>query len=129
MNGRATGEFEVDLTPQEAAAELGRLTIAKRFTGDLQATSAGEMLSVQGGVAGSAGYVAMERVTGTLEGREGGFVLLHRGLMDRGVPTLDILVVPDSGTGALAGLTGTMTIDRTGGTHQYTFEYTLSGVF
>lgn len=128
---QANGPFDVKLTPQPAApgiepANLGRMTIDKQFHGDLQATSLGEMLSAMGQVQGSAGYVAIERVTGTLHGRQGSFVLQHYGIMDRGAPQLTITVVPDSGTDALAGLRGTMQIQIEDGKHSYVFDYTLS---
>ena len=127
---QANGPFDVKLTPQPAApgiepANLGRMTIDKQFHGDLQATSLGEMLSAMGQVQGSAGYVAIERVTGTLHGRQGSFVLQHYGIMDRGAPQLTITVVPDSGTDALAGLRGTMQIQIEDGKHSYVFDYTL----
>lgn len=126
----ATGPFDVTLTPQPAddyadGKSLARLTIDKQFHGDLEATSKGQMLSAMGGVQGSAGYVAIERVTGTLGGRRGTFVLQHDGMMNRGAPTLVITVVPDSGTDELTGVAGTMTIDITNGKHTYTFDYTL----
>ncbi|OYT91632.1 MAG: hypothetical protein CFE43_12705 [Burkholderiales bacterium PBB3] len=125
-----TGNFEVKLTPQPAAegiepANLGRLTLDKRFSGDLSAHSLGEMLSAGTEVKGSAGYVAIERVTGTLCGKSGSFVLMHTGVMHRGQPQLQVQVVPDSGTDALQGLTGTMGIQITNGQHLYTFEFTL----
>jgi hypothetical protein len=125
-----SGEFEVTLTPQSTDADphgstLARLAIDKQFRGALEARSKGEMLSAATQTKGSAGYVAIERVTGALEGREGTFVLQHTGVMDRGAPSLTITVVPDSGTGALAGLVGTMTIDITGGKHHYAMTYTL----
>ena len=127
----ASGEFEVDLGPQplhDAAADsgLGRMSIDKRFLGDLEATSRGEMLSFRSGVEGSAGYVAIERVSGTLHGRRGTFVLQHSGTMDRGQPGLSVTVVPDSGTGELEGLSGTMTIEIVEGRHLYGFEYALA---
>ena len=125
---KASGTFEVKLAPQtpaHAGAAIGRLSIDKTFLGDLQATSKGEMLAVQTGTTGSAGYVAMERVTGTLAGRTGTFVLQHSGTMTRGEPRLDVNVVPDSGTGELEGLTGRMTIDTRDGKHFYAFDYTL----
>lgn len=125
MTTRATGTFQVQLAPQETAAPLGRLSIDKQFQGDLQGTSKGEMLAVQTGVQGSAGYVAMEVVTGTLAGRSGTFALQHSGTMDRGAPTLSVTVVPDSGTGELAGITGRMDIIIEGGKHSYEFDYTL----
>jgi len=127
---QANGPFEVKLTPQPAApgiesANLGRMTIDKQFQGDLEATSLGEMLSAMGQVQGSAGYVAIERVTGSLHGKQGSFVLQHYGIMDRGAPQMTITVVPDSGTDALAGLSGSMQIQIEDGKHSYTFDYSL----
>jgi hypothetical protein len=104
---------------------LGRLALDKQFHGDLEATSKGQMLAAGTEVKGSAGYVAMERVTGTLHGRSGTFALQHSGIMNRGVPQLMITVVPDSGTGQLTGLTGTMTINIVDEKHSYEFEYDL----
>jgi hypothetical protein len=131
MNRHATGTFEVKLTPQPmkdnaAGAMLGRRSIDKQFHGDLEATSKGEMLSAATEVKGSAGYVAIEYVTGTLHGRSGTFILQHCGIMARGVPELIVKVVPDSGTGELTGLAGSMSIAISGGKHSYTFEYTLT---
>lgn len=125
---QASGPFEVKLVPQSAAsgieqANLGRQTINKQFHGDLEATSLGEMLSAMGNVQGSAGYVAIERVTGTLHGKRGSFVLQHTGTMNRGVPQLSITVVPDSGTDELTGLTGSMQIQIEQGRHAYIFDY------
>ena len=127
---RATGTFEVKLTPQPAdqyadGTAVARLTIDKTFTGALQATSNGQMLSAMGGVKGSAGYVAIERVSGTLAGRRGSFVLQHSGTMDRGAASLSVSVVPDSGSDELAGLAGTMQIKIEGGLHSYEFSYTV----
>lgn len=125
---RASGAFDVKLTPQATEDDaLGRMSLDKQFHGDLEATSKGEMLSAMGGVQGSAGYVAIEKVTGTLKGRSGTFVLQHSGTMTRGTPQLTITVVPDSGTGQLEGLAGTMTIEIADGKHSYGFEYTLPG--
>lgn len=121
----ASGSFEVNLKPDPAGAEFGRMTIDKQFHGDLEGTSKGEMLSAFGTVKGSAAYVAIERVTATLHGRSGTFVLHHRGLMDRGQQTLTVDVVPDSGTGELEGLTGTMKIIIAEGKHSYEFDYAL----
>ena len=127
----ASGSFEVKLTPQKPdnkeaeSANLGRMSIDKKFSGDLEATSQGEMLSAMTEVKGSAGYVAMERVSGTLQGRKGTFVLQHSGTMTRGVPEMSVTVVPDSGTGELAGLAGKMTIKIDAGKHFYEFDYTL----
>lgn len=130
MTTRATGPFDVKLAPQPlsdvaAATGLARMSLDKVFHGDLDATSQGEMLSAMGGVKGSAAYVALERVTGTLHGLTGSFALQHTGVMDRGTPSLVVNVVPDSGTGALAGLTGTMSIHVDGRAHSYVFDYTL----
>jgi hypothetical protein len=124
---RATGTFQVTLAPQETAAPLGRMSIDKTFSGDLQGTSKGEMLAFRSAVDGSAGYVAMEQVNGTLAGRTGTFVLMHTGVMDRGAPGLTITVVPDSGTGGLEGITGRMNIIIEGGQHSYELDYTLPG--
>jgi hypothetical protein len=129
VTGHASGTFEVNLTPRVAEdgadASLGRMSIDKQFHGDLEGTSKGQMLSAMGSVKGSAGYVALERVTGTLKGRSGSFVLQHSGTMTRGAPQLSVTVVPDSGTGQLAGLAGTLTIKIDEGKHSYEFEYTL----
>ena len=113
MTQHASGTFDVKLTPQPAEGEspaVGRMSIDKQFHGDLEGTSKGQMLAAMTGVKGSAGYVAIEQVTGTLHGRSGAFVLQHSGTMTRGAPQLIVSVVPDSGTGELAGLAGTMTI-------------------
>ena len=124
----AEGEFSVKLDPLLAyntteGANLGRMSIDKLFQGDLDAASQGEMLSAMGTVKGSAGYVAIERVSGTLHGRRGSFVLQHNATMTRGAPFLNIIVVPDTGTEELVGLTGTMSITITGGQHFYRFDY------
>ena len=123
----ATGPFDVKLTPQDDKVDptLARLIIGKQFHGDLEATSKGMMLSAGTAVKGSAGYVAIELVTGALHGRTGTFVLQHSATMNRGVPSLSITVVPDSGTGQLTGLTGTMNIIIAEGKHSYDFSYTL----
>jgi hypothetical protein len=124
----ATGPFEVKLAPQDDKTGdplLARMTIDKQFHGDLEATSKGQMLSAGTAVKGSAGYVAMEKVTGTLHGHTGTFVLQHNATMNRGTPQLSITVVPDSGTGDLAGITGKMNIIIADGKHSYDFEYTL----
>ena len=126
MTKHAKGTFEVKLTPQAAEggdASVGRMTIDKQFHGDLDGTSKGQMLAVGTAVKGSAGYVAMEKVTGALSGRSGSFVLQHTGTMDRGVPTLSVTVVPDSGTEELVGLTGKLNIIIADGKHSYEFEY------
>ena len=123
----AAGPFEVKLTPQPPGedAVLGRLTLDKTFHGDLEATSKGQMLAFSSSVKGSAGYVAMEQVAGTLQGRHGTFVLQHSGTMTRGNGQLAVSVVPDSGTDELKNLSGTMRIDIAGGKHSYVFEYTI----
>ena len=127
---RASGTFEVKVSPQATDDKgdplLGRMSLDKQFHGDLDATSKGEMLSAGTNVKGSAGYVAIERVGGTLQGRKGSFVLQHSGTMTRGVPQLSISVVPDSGTGQLTGLTGKMNINIVDGKHFYDFEYALA---
>ncbi len=130
MTKRASGTFEVKLSPQSPddkseASSIGRMLLDKQFHGDLEAVSKGQMLAHGTATQGSAGYVALEQVSGTLGGRAGTFVLQHSGLMDRGKPQLTITVVPDSGTGQLAGLTGKMDIQIEGGKHSYVFEYTL----
>ena len=129
MTSHASGTFDVKLTPQAAEdgdAGLGRMTIDKQFHGDLEGTSKGFMLSSAATVVkGSGGYVAMEKVTGTLKGRTGSFVLQHSGTMTRGTPLLSVTVVPDTGTGQLEGITGTVTIKIDQGKHSYEFDYTL----
>jgi hypothetical protein len=130
MTFHASGSFEVKLGPlspynTDDGGKLGRLSIDKQFHGDLEATSKGEMLSAGTDVKGSAGYVAIERVTGRLSGRDGSFVLQHNATMTRGEPYLNIVVVPDSGSGELAGLTGTMAIIIADGRHSYKFDYDL----
>jgi Protein of unknown function (DUF3224) len=131
-SSRATGTFSVKLTPQPAddyadGATLARLTIDKQFQGDLTGVSKGQMLSASTPVKGSAGYVAIELVTGSLAGRSGTFVFQHSGTMNRGAPTLVLTVVPDSGTGELTGLTGSLAIEIANGQHSYHFSYALPG--
>ena len=131
MTTHASGTFDVKITPQKPdnkeaeSANLSRMSIDKQFQGDLAGTSKGEMMAASTEVKGSAVYVALERVTGTLRGRTGTFVLQHSGVMTRGTPHLTITVVPDSGTGQLVGLTGKMMINIDNGKHSYEFEYTL----
>lgn len=131
MTHHAAGAFEPTLTPAPLADEhadktLGRMTLSKTFHGTLEATSRGEMLTAMTATKGSAGYVAIEQVTGILAGRSGTFTLQHSGIMDRGAPALTVTVVPDSATGALIGLTGTMTITiAPDGKHTYDLAYTL----
>jgi hypothetical protein len=119
------GTFQIVMTPQDSFGGLKRMQMAKSFEGPLQASSEGEMLGAMGSADGSAGYVAMERVTGVLEGRAGSFVLQHSGMLNRGTPSLTVTVVPDTGTEELAGLSGTMEIEAEGDTHIYRFTYTL----
>jgi hypothetical protein len=131
MPAHATGPFEVKLVPQDDKIDptLGRMTIDKVFHGDLEGTSKGQMLTASTDVNGSAGYVAIERVTGTLRTsagpRTGTFALQHLGTLTRGTPQLSVTVVPDSGTGQLVGLTGKFDIRIADGKHSYDFEYML----
>jgi hypothetical protein len=131
VTGHASGTFEVKMTPQTPedkteGATFSRTSIDKQFHGDLEGTSKVEMLSAMTNVKGSGAYVAIERVSGTLQGRSGTFVLQHSGTMTRGTPELTITVVPDSGTGQLVGLEGKMSIKIADGKHSYEFEYTLA---
>jgi hypothetical protein len=127
----ANGTFGVKLNPQKPdnreaeSAKLGRMSIDKQFYGDLEASSEGEMLSLLTDVEGSAGYVAIERVRGRLDGRSGSFALQHSGTMMRGTPQMSVTVVPDSGTDQLVGLAGAMTIKIDDGKHFYEFDFTL----
>jgi len=127
---RIRGTFEVKLTPQPAESQvgdptIGRMAIDKQFHGDLEGTSKGQMLAAGTDVKGSAGYVAIERVAAALDGRKGTFALQHSGTMTRGDGRLTITVIPDSGTGELAGISGTMTIEIADGKHFYSFDYSL----
>ncbi len=128
---KITGKFDAVLNPLDShhqgidGINLGRMSIDKTFNGDLDATSKGEMLSAMTPVEGSAGYVALEQVKGTLGGRTGSFVLQHFGMMDKGTDSLTLKVVPDSGTNQLIGLTGDMTIDVVDSQHYYKFDYEL----
>ena len=131
MTTPARGPFEVTMNVQSSddpggVSALARMSLDKRFHGDLEATSKGEMLSAGSSVKGSAGYVAIERVSGSLHGRTGTFVLQHSGSMNRGQPELTITVVPDSGTGELTGLAGRMSIQIIDKKHFYELEYTLA---
>ena len=130
MNKIAKGTFVVKLLPltvegQAEGTKLGRMSIDKTISGDLVATSVGQMLSAMSEFKGSAGYVAIERVDGTLNGRKGTFVLQHSGTMNRGAPSLSVAVVPDSGTGELVGLIGDFKINIAEGKHSYEFSYSL----
>jgi len=127
----ARGTFDVKMTPQKPEdgvgdPGIGRMGIDKQFHGDLEAHSLGQMLAAMSPVKGSAGYVALERVVGTLGGKKGSFVLQHTGTMARGVPGLSVTVVPDSGTDELVGLTGSMKIIIEGGAHSYEFDYSFA---
>jgi hypothetical protein len=131
MATHASGTFDVKATPQAsddkgAAAAIGRFSLDKQFHGDLAGTSKGEMLAVGTAVQGSAGYVAMEQVSGTLNGKTGTFALQHIGTMTRGAAQLNVSVVPDSGTGELTGISGKMDIKITDGKHFYEFDYTIT---
>lgn len=125
----AEGTFDVKVTPaadaSAAGTAIGRFLLDKQFHGDLEGTSKGEMLGVHTSVKDSAGYVAMEEFTGTLKGREGSFILQHSGTMNRGALEMMVTVVPDSGTGQLTGIAGTMKITIANGKHSYEFDYTL----
>lgn len=132
MLRHATGTFEATLNPLDLnevgeGETRGRISINKQFHGDLDATSIGEMLSAMTATRGSAGYVAIERVVGSLQGRKGSFVLQHAGTMNRGEASLVVSVVPDSGTGELEGLSGTLGITIREGIHCYGFDYRLAG--
>jgi hypothetical protein len=130
VSTHAEGSFDVKMVPRSPDAQsddsgVGRMTFDKQFHGDLEATSKGQMLAVTTSEKSSAGYVALEKVTGKLKGRSGSFALEHTGIMNRGVPELNVVVVPDSGTDQLKGLTGKMEIVITNGKHFYNFEYRL----
>jgi hypothetical protein len=130
MTTHARGTFEVKMTSQPVQdgvgdPGIGRMALDKQFQGDLEAIAKGQMLAAGTDVSGSAGYVALDRVSGTLHGRSGTFALQHSGTMTRGTPQLSITVIPDSGTGELLGLAGTLAITITDGQHFYDFEYTL----
>lgn len=130
MTQLAKGSFTVKLLPlpfdgQPEGSKLGRMSIDKQITGDLVATTRGQMLSAMTDTKGSAGYVAIERVEGSLHGKAGSFVLQHTGTMNRGVPGLSVTVVPDSATGELVGLQGDFKIVIAEGRHSYEFVYTL----
>lgn len=125
---QAKGTFDVKMVPQaDDTADVGRMTLDKTFHGDLEASSIGQMIAVRTPTEGSAGYVAMERVTGTLDGKKGSFALQHFGTMNRGKQHLRIEIVPDSGTDGLAGISGTLDIIIEKGAHSYVLDYTLPG--
>jgi hypothetical protein len=130
MTIHAHGTFDVNVIPQPPddkteGSTLGRMLLDKHFHGDLEGPSVGQMLTGMAKAQGSGAYVAIERFTGTLNGRHGSFILHHLGIMTRGTPQLSIEVVPDSGTGELEGITGSMTIIIDQGKHSYEFAYTL----
>jgi hypothetical protein len=130
MTTTAKGTFEVKITPQPAdenpaGVAIGRMALDKTFHGDLEATSRGQMLATRSDVEGSAGYVAMEKVVGAMHGRKGSFVFQHSGLMNRGAASLTLVIVPDSGTDQLAGISGTAKIIVDGKAHSYELEYSL----
>ena len=133
MEAVAKGSFDVKMTPltwSESAVDhaLNRFSLEKTFHGDIEGTSQGQMLSAGTNEKGSAGYVAIEKVTGTLHGRNGSFMMQHNGIMNRGVPQLSIVIVPDSGTGDLTGLAGALTIHIADGKHSYELAYTLATI-
>jgi hypothetical protein len=130
MTRRATGAFDVKTSPlagddATAGTLIGRYSLVKQFHGDLEATSKGEMLATGEPSSGNAGYVAIEQITGTLHGHAGTFALQHIGVMDHGNLRLSVTVVPGSGSGALTGISGSMTILNESGKHSYEFEYIL----
>jgi len=130
---KISGEFEINLHPLDSYTKggnginIGRMSIDKTFSGDLSATSKGEMLSAMTAIKGSAGYVAIEQVSGSLAGKSGSFVLQHFGIMDHGKDRLILEVVPDSGTEQLVGLSGKMSIKVENGKHFYEFDYEFAG--
>jgi Protein of unknown function (DUF3224) len=127
MRATATGTFTTSFEPLPGEVDsVGRMRVTKAIIGDLEGTGQAEMLSVGTPVEGSAGYVAIDRITGTLHGRTGSFVLQHSGIMARGGGTLTIVVVPDSGTAELTGLTGDFDITIVNGEHRYTFDYAIA---
>jgi len=133
MTRTAKGTFEVTLNSEPPYEEsdgvsLGRVLLTKKFQGDLEATSSGQMIGARSEVKGSAGYVAIERVTGSLDRRSGSFVLQHFGVMTRGTGELKVSVVPDTGTGELRGIAGRMNIEIVAGKHYYTFEYSFEAL-
>jgi hypothetical protein len=129
MSEMAKGTFEVKAAPVAPDAGddtgIGRLTLDKKYSGDLEASSRGQMLGFRSATEGSGGYVAQEKVTGKVAGRSGSFVLQHIGTMKGAAPNMNVTVVPDSGTGEFTGISGTMTIIIAGGKHAYEFAYTI----
>jgi len=127
MPNKTSGEFQVQIVPQQDRdiPNLARMTIDKTFNGGIEGSSQGQMLSAGTSIKDSAGYVAIERVEGTVDGKKGSFVLQHTATMNRGVPSLSIHIVPDSGTDELTGISGIFTIRRESGKHFYDLEYVL----
>lgn len=129
VSKHVAGSFDVKVIPQKdegiSDPTVGRMALDKVYHGDLDATGLGQMLAGMGTLKDSGAYVAIERVTGTLQGKKGSFAVHHVGVMNRGAQSLVITVVPDSGTGELVGITGTMTIEIKDGKHFYTFDYVL----
>ena len=128
MPQHAKGPFDVTITPQESAAEapVARMLLYKEFHGDLEAIAHGEMLAASEPLTGAGVYVALDRVTGTLHGRSGSFLMAHRGLRNADGQELSIVIVPGSGTGQLTGITGTMAIEIVGKEHFYMLEYEMT---
>jgi len=130
VSSHASGPFDVKVTPQDdktGDSALGRFALDKQYHGDLEAVGKGQMLTAKTETKGSGAYVAIERVTGTLKGMQGGFVLQHSGTMTQNTPQLKITIVPDSGTGQLKGISGKMKINISpDGKHSYELEYTLA---
>ncbi|WP_428391847.1 DUF3224 domain-containing protein [Lichenicoccus sp.] len=121
----ATGHFDVQIKPETTSGDgIGRFSVSKTFRGDLQGTGTGEMLAARTPTPGSAGYVLIEHVVGTLDGKSGSFMLQHWGIMDHGKPELRVVVIPGSGTAGLAGITGQMSIDAADN-HAYVLHYSL----
>lgn len=122
----ATGSFDIQMTPQKHdTVDVGRIVIQKQYQGGMVGDGTGQMLSKRSSVEGSAGYVAIEHFSGVIKGLRGSFTLQHTGVMDRGAQSLNIIVVPDSGTEDLKSISGTMTIDISGGEHNYVFDYEI----
>ncbi|MCX7553711.1 DUF3224 domain-containing protein [Marinicella sp. S1101] len=128
---KISGVFEVKMQPEASSfigtngVKIGRMVLNKNYQGELNATSQGEMLSAVTATEGSAGYVAIEQVSGVLVGKSGGFVLQHSGIMQQGKSELTLVVIPDSGSGELHGLQGQMDIKIENGVHFYDFEFTF----
>ena len=127
MPTHAKGSFDVTITPQESApdATVARMLLYKEFHGDLEAIAHGEMMAAHEPLTGAGVYVALDRVTGTLHGRSGSFLIAHRGVRNADGQELSIVIVPGSGTGPLTGITGTLGIEIVGKEHFYSVEYEL----